>query len=148
MIILAPSTSAQTFNILPRSKDDLTGITLTITDESSKQYESFDLDSRAYYYEERVLADGGTFEFNTLLNEYRNIYLSSDDNYVTIRQEFSILKENRIYKIVLKKDGFNWWRGKAMCTSQTNYKLKHSLNTIASTQYLVIEDDETFTILP
>jgi len=119
MIILAPNTSAQSFNILPRSSNDLTGLDLTITDESNKQSETFE-----------------------------DITAVVDGNYVTVTQAFTILKENRIYKLIIKKDGLNWWRGKAMCTSQTNYKLKHSLNTIASTQYLVIEDDETFTILP
>lgn len=119
MIILSPTTEAQEFNIIPRNKSELSYLTLTITDESNKQSETFE-DVTAY----------------------------ENGNYIAIEQAFTILKENRMYKIVITQDGTNWWRGKARCTSQTNNQLKHSLNTIASTQYLVIEQDESFTILP
>lgn len=119
MIILSPNSDTQEFNIIPRNRESFNSLTLTITDESSKESESFD-----------------------------NVNAYDNGNYVLISQAFSILKENRLYKIVITRDGSNWWRGKARCTSQTDYKQKHSLNTIASTQYVVIEDDETFTILP
>jgi len=119
MVILSPNTEIQEFNIIPRSRQSFNGLTLTITDESSKEFESFS-DIDAY--------DNG--------------------NYVLVSQAFNILKENRLYKLTITQDGNNWWRGKARCTSQVNYQDKHSLNTIASTQYVVIEDDETFTILP
>jgi hypothetical protein len=119
MIVLTPSTSEQSFNILPRSSSDLNSLTLTITDESNKQSETFE-----------------------------DVSAVVSGNYVVVTQAFSFLKENRMYKLTITKDNNNWWRGKAICTSQTDYQLRHSLNTIASTQYLVLEDDETFTILP
>lgn len=119
MIILSPNSDTQEFNIIPRNRESFNSLTLTITDESSKEFESFD-----------------------------NVDAYDNGNYVLISQAFSILKENRLYKLVITQDGGNWWRGKVRCTSQDNYKQKHSLNTIASTQYVVIENDETFTILP
>ena len=119
MIILSPSSDIQEFNIIPRNRDSFNNLDLTITDESSKESESFE-DIDAY--------DNG--------------------NYVAVSQAFTILKENRLYKISITKDGLNWWRGKARCTSQTNYNLKHSLNTISSNQFVVIQDNEDFTILP
>ena len=119
MVILSPNTEIQEFNIIPRSRQSFNGLTLTITDESSKEFESFS-DIDAY--------DNG--------------------NYVLVSQAFNILKENRLYKLTITQGGNNWWRGKVRCTSQTNYSLKYSLNTILSNQFVVIQDNEDFTILP
>ena len=119
MIILAPNTSSQSFNVIPRDTTSLLNLTLTITDESNKVSETFE-----------------------------DITATVNGNYIQISQAFSILKENRLYKLIITQDGGNWWRGKARCTSQTDFQEKFSLNTIASTQYLVLEDDETFTVLP
>lgn len=119
MIVLSPTTSAQEFSILPRDPDLLTGHSLVIVEEDSKNSETI---TDATYF--------------------------IDGNKVCVSAAFSILNENRLYKIsITDEDGNNWWRGKARCTAQTDHTLKHDNNTTADTAYIVLTDDETFTTL-
>lgn len=158
MIILAPNTNIQSFNVIPRDPTAVYNNNLSLTN-----------------YIQRISDEQGTFEGSQCLTDYisdindltltisdettkvaytyQYVYAESKENYLTIKLAFvsngvSILKENRLYKLIITRGGNNWWRGKARCTSQTDFQEKFSLNTIASTQYLVLEDDETFTILP
>lgn len=119
MVILTPTTSAQEFSILPRDPSLLSGHSLVITEEGSKTSETI-----------------------------TDLTISEDGNKVCIECEFSILNENRLYKIsITDEDGNNWWRGKARCTAQTDHTTKHNNNSTADTSYIVLSDDETFTTL-
>lgn len=119
MVILAPTTSEQEFNILPRDPELLSGHTLVITEEDSKTAQT--ISDATYTY---------------------------DGNKVCVAASFTLLKENRLYKIAITdEDGNNWWRGKARCTAQTDHTLKHDNNTTADTAYIVLTDDESFTTL-
>lgn len=119
MVILSPTTSAQEFNVVPRNPNELSSLTLTITEEESKNSETFE-DITAYV----------------------------NGDYICISQAFSILQENRLYKISITQDGSNWWRGKARCTSQTDYTTKHNLHAVAESEYISISSDESYTTLP
>lgn len=120
MIILSPTTSAQEFTILPRDPDLLTGHSLVITEEGSKNSQTI---TTAEYFK--------------------------DGNKICVSAAFSILNEDSLYKIAITdEDGNNWWRGKARCTAQTDYTLKHNNNSVASARYITLADDETYTTLP
>ena len=120
MIILSPTTSAQEFTILPRDPELLSGHTLVITEEGSKTSQTI---TTAEYFE--------------------------DGNKVCVSAAFTILNEDSLYKIVITdEDGNNWWRGKARCTAQTDYTVKHNNNSIANTNYITLADDETYITLP
>lgn len=119
MIVLAPVTTEQEFNILPREPSILTDLTLVITEEGSK-----------------------TSETISSLTAFEN------KDMICIATSFTILKENNLYKIAITDvDGNNWWRGKARCTAATDFKLKYDNNSIADTDFITLTDDETFTTL-
>ena len=119
MIVLAPVTTEQEFNILPRDPSILTGHTLVITEESSKTSET--------------ITDATYFENGSM---------------ICVAAEFTILNENYLYKIAITdEDGNNWWRGKARCTAATDHTLKHNNNSTADTDFITLTDDETFTTL-
>ena len=121
MIVLTPTTSEQEFNILPRDPSLLDGHTLVITEEGSKATETI------------TGSDLSVFE---------------NKDMICISAAFSILNEDSLYKIAITdEDGNNWWRGKARCTAQTDYTEKHNNNSIASTSYISLTDDETYTTL-
>lgn len=119
MVILAPTTDEQEFNVLPRDPEILSGLTLVIVEEDSKQTQT--------------ISNPTVFE---------------NGDKITVSAAFTILNENKLYKIsITDEDGNNWWRGKARVTAQSDFTQKHSLNTIASDGYIVLTDDETFTEL-
>ena len=119
MITLLPNTSVQEFNIIPRNPDLLSGISLTITEEGTSVTETF--------------ADVTAFE---------------NGDFICISQAFTILKEDRIYEVIITQDGENWWRGKLRCTSQVDEKVKLSLNTVADDDYQILSSNTNYTILP
>ena len=118
MIVLAPNTDDQEFNIIPRDPELLVDLVLTITEDGTGETETFT---------------------DVLANEY--------GDWTTITQAFTILKENRLYEIKITQDGENWYRGKARCTSLTDTTIKYSLNSTTDNGFLLIEDDETYTII-
>lgn len=115
MVNLLPTTSEQEFNILPRSPENLTSLSLTITEEGSRVSETF--------------ADVQAFE---------------NDDWICIAQAFTILKENRLYEITIKQDGDPWWRGRARCTSQSDKTAKHTLNSVPKDGFMLLEDNDQF----
>jgi len=120
MIVLAPVTTEQEFNILPREPKLLTGHTLVITEEGSKTSQT--ITTSAIYSENKDM--------------------------ICVAASFTILNENQLYKIAITdEDGNNWWRGKARCTAQTDFTLKYDNNTTADTDFITLTDDETFTTL-
>ena len=119
MITLLPVTTVQEFNIIPRNPEVLTNVTLTITEEGTEITETF--------------SDVEVFE---------------NGDFVCVSQAFTILKDNRLYEVIVTQDGSNWWRGKLRCTSQTDETVKHSLNTVADEDYQLLSDNTNYTILP
>lgn len=118
MLLLLPTTSEQEFNIIPRDPNELTLLNLTITEDGSRNSETF--------------TDITAFE---------------NGDYICIAQAFTILKEHRTYEIRITQDGNNWYRDKARCTSQVDKAVKHSLNTVADNGFLTLETNSDFTTI-
>lgn len=118
MKILSPTTNAQEIKIIPRDPTDFSTLSLTITDEGSKETETI-----------------------------TSITAWEDGDYIVIQCAYSILNEHRLYNIEITQDGTLWWRGRARCTSQSDKTVKHKLNTVADSSLMILPSDEDYTII-
>ena len=117
MIRLLPSTSSQSFNIIPRdiplTDAELTDINVTITEDGT-----------------------GVTETKT------SITAALNGNYVQITVAFSILNADKAYFLEFTKGGVLWYRDKVYATSQTSKKTNHTLNTSKYSEYTDSASDE------
>ncbi len=116
MITLLPTTSAQEFNIIPRDYDAFQDLDLTITEDGTGTTESF-----------------------------TDITVFENGDYICVSQAFTILREEHTYYVSITSDGVNWWRGKVRCPSQTDRKVKHTLNSTTREQYSSVPSSEDYT---
>ena len=119
MITLLPVTTSQEFNIIPRNPDLLSDVSLTITEEGTSITETFS-----------------------------NVTVFENGDFVCVAQAFTILKDNRLYEVIMTQDSVNWWRGKLRCTNQTDETIKYSLNSTADADYQVLSSNTNYTIIP
>lgn len=100
MTRLLVSTDDQTFNIIPRSYSNLAGATIVITQDGSKKTET--------------ISDATFIESGDLIQ---------------VTASFSILEEDGLYSMEIKKDSTLLFRGKIYSTSKTDTTVNHTLNT-------------------
>ena len=100
MTRLSVTTDSQTFNIIPRSYSNLSGSSIVITQDGSKKSET--------------ISDATFTESGDLIQ---------------VSASFSILEEDGLYSMEIKKDSTLLYRGKIYSTSKTDTTINHTLNT-------------------
>lgn len=100
MKVLSPTTESQTLRIIPREYTSVGLFTVTIEED-------------------------GTGIIETITN----VAMLDSGNYMSFSCNFTILSEGNMYSLEVKKDDELLYRDKVYCTSQSDRKIKHTLNT-------------------
>lgn len=100
MTRLLPNTNNQTFNIIPRSYEGLSGSVIVVTQDGTKKSETI---------------SDATFVV--------------DQDLVQVTASFNILEDDGLYSMEIKKGATLLYRGKIYSTSKTDTTVNHTLNT-------------------